>query len=54
MRANLSKCRWMVAGGLNVKGKVLDGVQWVPSSKRWEAVETQFVDYGTPEVEDSE
>jgi hypothetical protein len=39
MRANLSKCRWMVAGGLNVNGKVLDGVQWVLSSKRWEAVE---------------
>jgi hypothetical protein len=37
MRANLSKYRWMVAGGLNVEGKVLDGVQWVPSSKRWEA-----------------
>jgi hypothetical protein len=29
----------MVAGGLNVNGKVLDGVQWVPSSRRWEAVE---------------
>jgi hypothetical protein len=29
----------MVAGGLNVNGEVLDGVQWVPSSKRWEAVE---------------
>jgi hypothetical protein len=39
MRANLSKCRWMVAGGLNVEGKVLDRVQWVSSSKRWEAVE---------------
>jgi hypothetical protein len=33
----------MVAGGLNVEGKVLDGVQWVPSSKRWEAVEGKRV-----------
>jgi hypothetical protein len=29
----------MAAGGLNDEDKVLDGVQWVHSSKRWEAVE---------------